>query len=162
MFFSCYAAPGVKPSTLTWQGVGARLSFVRQSNIVHDLIHLSLHLLLRKPLKTGVKPDVLLDSQPRSNQVGYHTLFEETWTYTETSVCVLVTVLHAEEDVVLRTDPQVLSDGAELGANVFAEDVRCTRGGREQSRQDWPTGRNEMILSFWNDEPLISTESMSS
>lgn len=51
-------------------------------------------------------------------------------------VCVLVTVLHAEEDVVLRTDPQVLSDGAELGANVFAEDVRCTRGGREQSRQD--------------------------
>ena len=46
--------------------------------------------------------------------------------------------VHAEDDIVLRTDAQVLSDGAELRADVFAQDVRCAGGGREQACQDRP------------------------
>lgn len=36
----------------------------------------------------------------------------------------------------LGADPQVLPDGAELGADVLAEDVGGARGGWEQSGQD--------------------------
>lgn len=38
----------------------------------------------------------------------------------------------------LRADAQVLSDGAELRADVLAQDVGGARGGREQTRQDGP------------------------
>ena len=49
---------------LTRQGVGASVSFVRQSDIVHNLFHLCLHLFLGQPLQTAVEPDVFLDCQP--------------------------------------------------------------------------------------------------
>lgn len=49
---------------LTRQGAGAGLSFVRQTDVVDDLLHLCLHLLLREALQTGVEPNVLLHRQP--------------------------------------------------------------------------------------------------
>lgn len=46
--------------------------------------------------------------------------------------------IHAEQNIVLRTDSQILSNGTKFRANVFAQDVGCTRGGWEQSCQDGP------------------------
>lgn len=43
---------------------------------------------------------------------------------------------HVKQHVMLGTDPQVLPDGAHLGANVFSQNVGSTRGGREQPCQD--------------------------
>lgn len=43
---------------------------------------------------------------------------------------------HVKQHIVLRTDPQVLPDGAHLGANVFPQDVGGAGGGREQPSQD--------------------------
>lgn len=53
---------------LTRQGAGAGLSFVRQTDVVDDLLHLCLHLLLRQALQTGVEPNVLLHCQPGLQQ----------------------------------------------------------------------------------------------
>ena len=64
--------------TLTGQGAGAGLSFVRQPDIVHDLLHLSLHLLLRQPLQTAVEPDVFLNRQPGSQQVNKSHIYQHT------------------------------------------------------------------------------------
>lgn len=50
--------------------------------------------------------------------------------------------VHAEKYIVLGTDAQILSDGAQFSADVLAEDVGCTRGGWKQSRQDWPIGKS--------------------
>lgn len=50
----------------------------------------------------------------------------------------------------LRADAQVLSDGAELRADVFAQDVGGARGGREQTRQDGPIRARE------NTQPYLS------
>lgn len=47
---------------------------------------------------------------------------------------------HAEEDVVLWTDSQTLSDGTQLSPDVSAQDVGGTRGRGEQSGQDGPAG----------------------
>ncbi len=44
--------------------------------------------------------------------------------------------VHAEQYIVLRTDAQILTDGAQFSADVFAEDVGGARGGWEQARQD--------------------------
>lgn len=44
--------------------------------------------------------------------------------------------VHAEKYIVLGTDAQILSDGAQLSADVLAEDVGCTRGGWKQPCQD--------------------------
>lgn len=44
--------------------------------------------------------------------------------------------IHAEKHIVLGADPQVLPDGAELRADVLAEDVGSTRSGWEQAGQD--------------------------
>lgn len=55
---------GIKILILTRQRAGAGLSFVRQSDIIHDVLHLGLHLLLRQPLQTSVEPDVFLHRQP--------------------------------------------------------------------------------------------------
>ncbi len=46
---------------------------------------------------------------------------------------------HAEEDVVLWTDAQTLSDSAQLSPDVSAQDVGRARGRREQTGQDGPT-----------------------
>lgn len=60
---------------------------------------------------------------------------------------------HAEEDVVLRTDSQTLSDRTQLSPDVSAQDVGRTRGRREQTGQDGPAGESiEMKvlgLSLW-------------
>lgn len=54
---------------------------------------------------------------------------------------------HAEEDIVLRTDSQTLSDGTQLRPDVSAQDVGSTRGGREQTSQDGPARlRHEEII----------------
>lgn len=45
---------------------------------------------------------------------------------------------HAEEDVVLWTDSQTLSNGTQLSPDVSAQDVGGTRGRREQTGQDGP------------------------
>lgn len=44
--------------------------------------------------------------------------------------------VHAEQNVVLRTDSQILPDGAQFGADVLAEDVGGSRSGRKQPSQD--------------------------
>lgn len=56
--------------TLTGQRAGARLAFVRQSDIIHNLFHLSLDLLLWQALQTGVEPDVFLHCQPGLQQIA--------------------------------------------------------------------------------------------
>lgn len=48
----------------TRQCARAGLSFVRQADVVDNLLHLSLHLLLRQALQSGVEPNVLLHRQP--------------------------------------------------------------------------------------------------
>ena len=58
----------VREGPLTGQGAGARLAFVRQADVVDDLLHLCLHLVLRQALQTGVEPDVLLYGQPAPDQ----------------------------------------------------------------------------------------------
>lgn len=40
---------------------------MRQSNIIHNLFHFSLHLLLWQAFQTGVEPDVFLNCQPELN-----------------------------------------------------------------------------------------------
>ena len=57
----------------------------------------------------------------------------QTRVWTEVFLCV-----HAEQDVVLGTDSQVLANGAELRADVLSQDVGGARGGREQAGQDRP------------------------
>lgn len=49
---------------LTRQCARAGLPFVRQADIVDNLLHLSLHLLLRQALQPGIEPNVLLHRQP--------------------------------------------------------------------------------------------------
>lgn len=49
---------------------------------------------------------------------------------------------HAEEDVVLWTDSQTLSDCTELSPDVSAHDVGRTRSRREQTSQDGPAGES--------------------
>lgn len=41
---------------------------MRQADVVDDLLHLSLHLLLRQTLQTGIEPDVLLHRQPETEE----------------------------------------------------------------------------------------------
>ena len=41
---------------------------MRQADVVDDLLHLSLHLLLRQTLQTGIEPDVLLHRQPGTEE----------------------------------------------------------------------------------------------
>lgn len=53
---------------LTGQRVATTLAFVRQADVVDDLLHLSLHLLLRQTLQTGIEPDVLLHRQPGAEE----------------------------------------------------------------------------------------------
>lgn len=48
--------------------------------------------------------------------------------------------IHAKKDVVLGTHSEVLSNGAQFGTDVFAEDVGRARGRWEQARQDGPFG----------------------
>lgn len=48
---------------------------------------------------------------------------------------------HAEENVVLRTDAQALSDGAQLRADVPTQDEGGAGGWREKTRQDGPASR---------------------
>lgn len=43
---------------------------------------------------------------------------------------------HAEEDIVLGTDPKAPPNGAQLRADVSAQDVGSARGGWEQACQD--------------------------
>lgn len=58
--------------------------------------------------------------------------------------------LHAEEDVVLWTDSQTLSNGTQLSPDVSAQDVGSTRGWREQTSQDGPAEEGtDMNLSGW-------------
>lgn len=48
---------------------------------------------------------------------------------------------HAKKNIVLGTHAKVLPNGAQFGADVFAEDVGRPRGGRKQPRQDGPFGK---------------------
>lgn len=47
--------------------------------------------------------------------------------------------VHAKKHIVLGAHAQILPDSAEFTANVFAENVGCAGGGREQPCQDRPT-----------------------
>lgn len=49
--------------------------------------------------------------------------------------------LHAEENIVLRTDAQTLSDGAQLGADVSTKDEGGAGGWRKKTSQDGPASR---------------------
>lgn len=49
--------------------------------------------------------------------------------------------IHAKKNVVLGTHAEVLSNGAQLGTDVFAEDVGRARGRWKQARQDRPFGK---------------------
>lgn len=60
--------------------------------------------------------------------------------------CVYV---HAEKYVVLGTDAQVLSDGAQLSADVLPEDVRRSGGGWEQPCQDGPRTQQSTQQIVW-------------
>lgn len=53
---------------------------------------------------------------------------------------------HAEENVVLWTDSQTLSDGAKLGPDVSAQDVGSSRGRREEAGKDGPAGRSTKMI----------------
>lgn len=53
-----------------------------------------------------------------------------------------------KEHIVLWTDTQVLPDGAELRADIFAQDEGCTRGWGEQPSQDGPEGQTQHISKF--------------
>lgn len=53
-----------------------------------------------------------------------------------------------KQHIVLWTDTQVLPDGAELRADVFAQDEGCARGWREQTSQDGPEGQTQQISKF--------------
>lgn len=110
---------------------------MRQSDIVHNLFHLSLHLLLCQPLQTGIEPDVFLDCQPGLKQTNKSQNDQNMrgCKCAENSVLGSAYV-HAEKYVVLGTDTQILPNGAEFSADVLAEDVGCTRGGWKQPRQD--------------------------
>lgn len=44
--------------------------------------------------------------------------------------------IHAEQDVMLRTDTQVLANGVQVCADVFALDVRSARGWWKQAGED--------------------------
>ena len=73
---------------------------------------------------------------------------------------------HAEEDVVLRAEAQTLSDGAELGPDVFAHDVGRAGGRREQTRQDRPTGEGVLAsaasLNHSHIQPFITFQAHTS
>lgn len=53
----------------------------------------------------------------------------------------LVANIHAKKNVVLGTHAEVLSNGAQFGTDVFAEDVGRARGRWKQARQDGPFGK---------------------
>lgn len=55
-----------------------------------------------------------------------------------------------KQHIVLWTDTQVLPDGAELGADVFAQDEGSTRGWREQASQDGPEEQTKQICRFYH------------
>lgn len=50
---------------------------MRQPNIIHNLFHLCLHLLLWQALQTGVEPDVFLHCQPGLQQTTQFTKMQE-------------------------------------------------------------------------------------
>lgn len=52
----------------TWQLAGPGFAFMWKASIIQDLLHLSLHFLLRQTLQTGVEPDVLFYGQPEIPQ----------------------------------------------------------------------------------------------
>lgn len=52
---------------------------------------------------------------------------------------------HAKKNIVLGTHAKVLTDGAQFGADVFAQDVGRPRGGRKQPRQDGPFGKIKKV-----------------
>ncbi len=110
---------------------------MRQSDIIHNLFHLSLHLLLCQPLQTGVEPDVFFHCQPGLQQTKKSQNDQNTRGCKRAENSALGPVyVHAEKYVVLGTDAQILPDGAEFSADVLAEDVGRTRGGWKQPRQD--------------------------
>lgn len=49
--------------------------------------------------------------------------------------------IHAKKNIVLGTHAEVLSNGAQFGADVFAEDVGRARGGWKEACQDGPFGK---------------------
>lgn len=53
-----------------------------------------------------------------------------------------------KQHIVLWTDTQVLPDGAELRADIFAQDEGCTRGWGKQASQDGPEGQTQQISRF--------------
>lgn len=55
---------------------------------------------------------------------------------------------HAKKNVVLGTHAKVLPNGAQFGADVFAEDVGRPRGGRKQPRQDGPLGKMKLKIEY--------------
>lgn len=56
---------------------------------------------------------------------------------------------HAKKNIVLGTHAKVLPDGAQFGADVFAEDVGRPRGGRKQPRQDGPFGKMKLKIELF-------------
>lgn len=48
---------------------------------------------------------------------------------------------HAEQDIVLGTDPQAPPDGAQLRADVSTQDVGSARGRWKQASQDGPVNQ---------------------
>lgn len=53
-----------------------------------------------------------------------------------------------KQHIVLWTDTQVLPDGAELRADIFAQDEGGTRGWGEQASQDGPEGQTQQLSRF--------------
>lgn len=56
--------------------------------------------------------------------------------------------IHAKKNIVLGTHAKVLPNCAQLGADVFAEDVGRPRGGRKQPRQDGPFGKMKLKIEY--------------
>lgn len=56
---------------------------------------------------------------------------------------------HAKKNIVLGTHAKVLPNGAQFGADVFAEDVGGPRGGRKQPRQDGPFGKMKLKIDYF-------------
>lgn len=57
---------------------------------------------------------------------------------TELLKCVFGGIIHAKEDVMLRTHAQVLTYSVQIGADVFALDISSARGWWEQASEDRP------------------------
>lgn len=61
---------------------------------------------------------------------------------------IITVYTHAKKNVVLGTHAKVLPNGAQFGADVFAEDVGRPRGGRKQPRQDGPLGKMKLKIEY--------------